>query len=83
VRGSRLCKFLDICFHRRETLLVLDEFINFISQSRQIIAPDRTAFFEKIIGIAFFLSGNRIDYHENQIFRHCLASRQSAGFADD
>jgi hypothetical protein len=53
----------------RETVRVCNERINFIGERRQIVAFYRAAFFKKMIGIAFFLSGNRIDNDENQVFR--------------
>ena len=65
----RTCKAKSIFAHLCESGWIVEQLFDLISERRRVVRSDRGAVFQKVIGIAFFLPGYRIDDDEYQTFR--------------
>jgi len=69
--------------HAREAGGVFQQAGDFPRGGRQIVAANRGAFFEQVIGVAFFLAGNRFNEGHGKSAGERFGSGEAACFSDE
>ena len=69
--------------HRRQSRRIVEQPIDLPGERRQVVAPDRHAGLEEVVGVPLLLAGDGVDDHQREAARQGLGAGQAPGLADE
>lgn len=78
-----MAEFARSFFHASKARRIVEQSGNFPCGSGKIVAANRSAFFQQVVGVTLFLAGNRLDERHGQSTRKRFGRSESSGFADE